>query len=123
AQRLGLRFINRIELPVGERNFEGFIMPHPVPPMMLNLPFQGFFQHEVFAVPGYPYTLTLVRTTSPPQDPQLKGLGLILDIDVSSVNTFALNDQELKRRLTEMRWLKNKAFFGSLTEKAVGMFR
>ena len=51
------------------------------------------------------------------------GIALILDIDVFTTHGFELDDSVLERRLSEMRWLKNKVFFGSITEKAFEMFR
>jgi uncharacterized protein (TIGR04255 family) len=51
------------------------------------------------------------------------GTGLILDIDVFTTQGFDLDESILGRRLLEMRWLKNKVFFGSITGKALQMFR
>jgi uncharacterized protein (TIGR04255 family) len=122
-QRVGLRFINRITLAVGDSQFEDYIHPHAVPPRNLDLPFYGFFYLDRLAVPGYPYNVNIVRTIELPQDPQLQGLSIILDIDVYSERQFELREELLLSRLSEMRWLKNKAFFGSVTEKALGNFR
>jgi len=50
-------------------------------------------------------------------------LALILDIDVFTTQPLELEQSMLVRRLLEMRWLKNKVFFGSVTEKALELFR
>ena len=52
-----------------------------------------------------------------------KGFGLLLDIDVFSTEPFDLRDDLLTQRLIEMRWLKNKVFFGSITEQALKSFQ
>jgi uncharacterized protein (TIGR04255 family) len=122
-QRLGLRFINRIALPVQETRFEGYLMPHPVPPQGLDLPFHNFFHHDTLAVPGHPYAINVVRTILSPQDPQTQGIGLILDIDVFATQRFELRRDMLESRLGEMRWLKNKVFFGSVTSDALARFQ
>lgn len=123
AQRIGLRFINRLVLPVQETRFEDYIEPYAQPPRNLDLPFLAFFHHDTLTVPGYPYAVNVVRTIQLPQDPRTQGVGIILDIDVFTLRPFE-NDRELTdKRLAEMRWLKNKAFFGSFTEKALKSFR
>jgi uncharacterized protein (TIGR04255 family) len=50
-------------------------------------------------------------------------MGLILDIDVFTTEPFAYDLATVIRQLGEMRWLKNKMFFGNLTSQAVERFR
>jgi hypothetical protein len=42
---------------------------------------------------------------------------------IVTTDTLELQDDHIERRLAEMRWLKNKVFFGSVTGKAVESFR
>jgi len=122
-QRLGLRFINRIDLPVDGPPPDDYLrMPSEV---LAGMPLSraGFFHRDVLAVPGYPYIITIVRTVQPIQVAGSKGFGLLLDIDVFSTESFELGGDLLKQRLDEMRWLKNKAFFGSITEQALESFQ
>jgi uncharacterized protein (TIGR04255 family) len=123
VQRLGLRFINRIALPPQEVRFVDYIRPHAQPPQGLDLPFQGFFHHDVLAVPGHAYAINVIRTVQPPQEPGSEGMAVILDIDVYVAQPFKPSRAELDHRLAEMRWLKNKVFFGSVTKKALKGFR
>lgn len=122
-QRLGLRFINRIELPLDGPRPDDYL--HMSVEVLKGLPLSraGFFHRDVLGVPGYPYIVTIVRTVQPIQVASSKGFGLLLDIDVFSTEPFDLRDDLLTQRLTEMRWLKNKAFFGSITEQALESFR
>jgi len=122
-QRLGLRFINRIVMPVRETAFEDYIQPRASSPQGLDLPFYNFFHVDQLAVPGYPYVIKIVRTLQSPRDPELEGVSILLDIDVFSERQFELRRELLLSRLSEMRWLKNKAFFGSVTKKALETFR
>jgi len=121
--RIGLRYINRIQLSPGELRFEDYIQPAPVPPSGLHLPFHGFMHHDALAVPGHPYTINIIRTIQPSGGNGAAGIGVILDIDVFTAQDFEPDDSLLGRRLLEMRWLKNKAFFGSVTGKALERFR
>jgi uncharacterized protein (TIGR04255 family) len=121
--RIGLRFINRIQLPPAELRFEDYIRPAPIPPAGLELPFHGFMHHDVLAVPGHPYAINIIRTIQPSTGNGGAGIGVILDIDVFTAQEFEPDEAKLVHRLLEMRWLKNKAFFGSVTEKALERFR
>ena len=122
-QRVGLRYINRIKLPPGELRFEDYMQPAPLAPRDLDLPFHDFTHHDTLAVPDRPYAINVIRTIQPQRDAGDSAIALILDIDVFTTESFDLDEALLGRRLIEMRWLKNKAFFGSITEKALETFR
>lgn len=121
-QRIGLRYINRIQLSAKEVDFEEYLHSPPAPPKGLDLPSSGFMQQNNHVVPGHSYILNIVKTAQPPEGPE-SGLGLILDIDVFTTKDFDLDDDVLRKRLLEMRWLKNKAFSGSITDEALALFR
>lgn len=121
--RLGLRFINRIKLPIGELQFEDYMTSAPQPPQGLDLPFAGFMHQNTLVVLNQPYIINIVKTIQPPSVDEGLGAALILDIDVMATQGYELDDgAELRRHLLAMRWLKNKAFFGSITDKAWTLF-
>ena len=78
---------------------------------------------DTLGVPGHPYAINVIRTIQQLNSNMSGGVALILDIDVFTTQAFDLDNAVLARRLLEMRWLKNKAFFGSITKKALKMFR
>ena len=119
--RIGLRFINRIELSPGDGDFERFIDPTPRPPREMDLPFFGFLHQETFAVPNYPYAINLIRTIQPPQG--TGGIAIIIDIDVFTLQGGVFTENRVVQMLEEMQWLKNKAFFGSVTDCALEVFK
>lgn len=121
--RIGLRFINRFLLPQGELSFEDYIQPAPVSPVGMDLPFRGFMHHDTLAVLGHPYAINVIRTIQSPPNSGGPGVALILDIDVFTTQGSGVDEAMLVRRLLEMRWLKNKVFFGSVTGKALEVFR
>ena len=123
VQRLGVRFINRIQMSPQETRIEEYIDPYPETPHDLELPFLNFLYRETLIVPGYNYGINLTRTLRIPQNRILEGTAIILDIDVFTMQPFPLDDADLGRRLTEMRWLKNKSFFGTITAKALEALR
>jgi len=121
-QRVGVRFIGRLELPPLNGEFEDYIDPAPKAPAGMELPFVGFLHHDTLAVPGYPYVVNIIRTIERPQDPT-QSFAVILDIDVGTLKPIPPNMSELQHCLSELRWLKNKAFFGSVTSKAVESYK
>lgn len=122
-QRIGLRFINRFQLAAGDVSFNQYIHPVPQPPQGLDVPFHAFLHQDTLAVPGHPYAINVTRTIQPSAAGKGEGVALILDIDVFTLQEFELDETGLSRRLHEMRWLKNKVFFGSVGQKAKSMFQ
>lgn len=117
--RLGLRFINWILLPRGSC-IEDYLQIIPKTPLGLDLPFAGFFHHDTLGVPGHPYAINTIRTMQPPQGSPAEGAGLILDIDVfTTTQPFEAQNALIEQHIEEMRWLKNKVFYGSITPKAL----
>lgn len=121
-QRVGLRFINRMVLSLDEQ-IEDYLQILPQKPKGLDLPIGGFFHHEALGVPGYPYAINIRRTIQPPDKPTIKEIGLILDIDVFTIEPFQPESDIIERYLAEMRWLKNKVFYGSIAPKAMERFK
>jgi uncharacterized protein (TIGR04255 family) len=70
-------------------------------------------------VPGYPYVLNIVKTVQPPHGSGSDGGALILDIDVFTTKPFEHRPADIEKHLAEMRWLKNKVFYSSLTKEAL----
>ena len=79
----------------------------------------GFFHQDNLLVTGHPYVINIVKTVQPPQGAGSDGGGLILDIDVFTTEPFEERANAIDKRLAEMRWLKNKVFYSSLTREAV----
>lgn len=114
-QRLGVRFINRITVPAGRISVENYFKGFPEELGDLGLIFENFLHRNVLLVPGHPYAMNIIKTVQPASAPGIAEPALILDIDVYTREAFKTSDEEIKRRLAEMRWLKNKAFFGIIT--------
>lgn len=118
--RIGLRYINRIQLPMGDLDFESYIQVSPSP-IELDFPVSGFMHQDSVVIPDHPYGINMIKTIQRPNPATNLGLGLILDIDVYTSAPF---DQgiDIEKCLAEMRWLKNKVFFGVVTPKSLEMF-
>jgi uncharacterized protein (TIGR04255 family) len=124
VERIGVRFINAIRLPPGELMFSEYI--HFYPPKFqvdLKLPFIRLAQEESMQVPASPYGVNITRAIRPPEQDEEKRLSIILDIDVYAQVPLQSDDSTLMRHLTDLRWLKNKVFFGSITENTVKLMQ
>ncbi|MDR5729828.1 MAG: TIGR04255 family protein [Terriglobia bacterium] len=121
--RVGLRYVNRIQLPFGEVNFEEYLQVSPSTPPELDFPISGFMHQDSVVVPNNPYAINIIKTIQPPNLTTGTGLGLILDIDVGTTQFLEMDDIKLGVHLSKMRWLKNKVFFGSIKRRSLEMFR
>ena len=119
VQRIGVRFINRIQLSSREVDLDDYIQPSPQPPRALDVPFAGFMHYDTLAIPGSSYSVNVIRTIQVSPQPQTRGAALILDIDVFTTQPFDLSVGVVEQRLPEMRWLKNKVFFGTITQQVL----
>ncbi len=111
--RAGLRFINQITLPeAAAGDLADYLTSPPQRPQGVALPLAHFLHHETLAVPGHPYAINLVKTLQQ-GEPEEKP-SLLVDVDVYTLEAAAASEEWLASRLAEMRWLKNKVFFGSV---------
>jgi len=87
----------------------------------LDVPFGFFFHEDLLSMNPLPY-LVKRRQTLDHQDPTTKP-SILLDIDVLTVGETPTDLASIETRLREMRWLKNKTFFGSLMKETIEGFR
>jgi uncharacterized protein (TIGR04255 family) len=120
VQRLGVRFINRIEVPAENLRLNDYLEGLGQPPA--GLPSASFLYRDSLGVPGHAYLVHVVRTVQAPE--QGAGmLALLVDIDAIDPEPSPAGARTIHRRLEDLRWLKNKVFFGSLTRKAMELYR
>lgn len=122
-QRLGLRFINKINVPMEPLDLDWYLTVSPRSPENLLLPLTGFLHTDTMLIPGHPLGMQITQTILPPQPTEDKLVGLVLDIDVFTLHPLELKVELIKTYLAQMRWLKNKAFFGSLKPQALERFK
>jgi uncharacterized protein (TIGR04255 family) len=120
--RLGLRYINRIELPIPFNDFRDFVRTAPdVAPGMPQGLSSLFMRLEI---PDEKRGLIAIITETlehPVGDG--KRLPFIFDIDIVRTAPFEPSSDRIWRTFEDMRELKNEIFFNSITERAKEMFR
>jgi uncharacterized protein (TIGR04255 family) len=116
--RLGVRFINRMNLSEGDSP-STFLKDHPRKPLDELLKSETFLYQDDYQVVGTPYRVKWVRTIQS----NIEGEQSVLaDIDVSC-GVYAADDLSgLLGRLAEMRQLKDRLFFSSITSAAEERF-
>lgn len=114
--RIGLRFINR--LATKQRQKIELADYYKRPPLLiegLNWPLSDYLHRDVLQVPGTSYSVNVIKTVQRTK----QEAGLLLDIDVFMQKSFNCGEIQISKYMDEMRWVKNKIFFSSLTEKAL----
>lgn len=121
VQRIGIRFINRIQINGNKIELEEYISTSPKSPMDMDMPTTGFLYQDIYGVPDSTYGITITRTAEPLTEPASSGINLIIDIDAYSDEVITPAEDKLTKILNDLRYLKNKAFFGTITEKTRGI--
>lgn len=115
-KRIGLRFINRIDIMQTTIELGDYYKYPPEPVRELGWPLNGYLHHDVIQVPETLYSVNLIKTV---QNNIPGKIGLILDIDVFMPKQFEFNELRIIECLEEMCWVKNKIFFNNLTQKLI----
>jgi uncharacterized protein (TIGR04255 family) len=119
--RLGLRYINRIEIPLPFLDFKEYILTTPEIAPGLPQAMTTFFMRMEIPEPSLDALVILTQTIEPVTED--KRLPLIFDIDVFRAGLFDVKSDEIWTIFEGLRNLKNDVFFKSLTDKAKDLFR
>lgn len=120
--RLGLQYINRLELPLPFHDFRDFITT--VPDVARGIP-QGlgtFFMRLAIPHPTRTLLAIITETMEAPVEEGAK-LPVLLDIDIVRQERFEPDSDAIWDTFEQMREYKNEIFFASITDKAKEMFR
>jgi uncharacterized protein (TIGR04255 family) len=119
--RTATRYINNLRLPIhpGDR-FEKYLTGLPSMPPDYPQSISGFLQR--FVIYDEPSGASAIVTQALEQVTTVGPLPVILDIDVYRETKFPADSLELWSFLTDLRQLKNRLFFGALTEAAMELY-
>ena len=122
VSRLGLRYINRIEIPLPISDFREYVKTAPDVAPGLPQGVSALFMR--LEVPDLTRGLMgiITETTLPPVD-EGRRLPFIFDIDIVSGATYEPSSPAIWETFEKMREYKNEMFFASVTERAKAMFR
>jgi uncharacterized protein (TIGR04255 family) len=120
-QRIGLRYINHIPIPQAGVALERILLtPVPVPKDSPDLVAE-LFSRIVLRDPENDIAGIVVTAVQPTPDP--RQANLVIDIDAyREVSSGPANGAGVERTLDALHELKNKLFFGSITEETAERF-
>lgn len=120
--RVGLRYINRIELPLPLVDFKEYLLTKPDIATGLPSMVSAYALQMVVHDPGTDCG-AVINQAIDPSGATPKSLPIIFDIDAFKVVDFTADSPEIWTLVDQLRILKNEVFFKSLTEKAKELFR
>jgi uncharacterized protein (TIGR04255 family) len=113
--RIEIRYVNRLEVPAAGIDpgiyFQGFGTP---PAGMARGPF--LHQDSLVHPALIQHVVNVIRTFEPPS-PSSPTLPLLLVLEAANADPFPDDRPTIARRLAELHWLKNHAFFSSVTDE------
>lgn len=119
VRRVALRFINRIELPQPVV-YQDYLNTFPRTGDGVAPALSGLFMRLVAPTDGDMVVITeAIDEAGATND----SVPVILDIDVSRQAEFLVDGDDAWRALDALRDVKNRVFFGSVTTKALELFR
>jgi len=123
VQRVVLRYLNRIALPLPMRDLREYCPLFPDLPPALPQGMSEFFMRVALPIADAP-CVSIVTLTFEPPVPGATTLNLIFDNEAAyGFNSLNVDTEAIWSKLAELRDLKNKVFDASLTEKAKELFR
>lgn len=133
--RIAVRYINRLMLPGPQLEFSEYLSAPPAlpgsatssltrlyPEIAVTPQFvSGFVSRVIIHDPDSHIATAVVQALEPPAEDQY--IPVILDIDVFDQNVSNLSADAVLTRFEKLREMKNRAFFGSITNKTFEMFK
>src|SRR5258706_284033 len=119
--RISVRYINPIPFPRPRIEYAHYLTAAPSIPIGAPRHVAAFASRLVLVDPQYRRDANVVQAMEPPNDPTV--LNVVLDIDAYEQDIADTSEESLIRRFEGLRNLKNQIFFGSLTPKALDLFR
>lgn len=121
VERIGLRYVNQIEVPDNPVDIERYFMVHPLRFTEMNLTLRNFIGRSEQYMEDDPDRLVVATFAS--AQPQLGGTAFILDLDAIAQNLQGVNAiDDLTRIVKELRWLEKDVFEASVTNEARTVF-
>jgi len=120
--RVATRYINRVELPIEGLDFDLYLAaPASIPKGLPEL-VSSFVVRTVVGDPESGSSIAVSQILEAP-NVETNRVPVLIDIDVFKVVDYSPDSEEIWKLLDTMRELKNRAFFGCLTQKALEMFK
>jgi uncharacterized protein (TIGR04255 family) len=121
-KRLAVRYINEIQLPMIDSSVElnEYLVNEPLVPRGIKSDISDFFNRIVIPFPKLSAKAVIIQALGEQTN---DSIFVILDFDVYCDDISIVETQDMWTYLDKLRDIKNQAFTGSLTDKALENFR
>lgn len=120
VNRIALRYINRIEIPIPLGDFSEYILTNPQIAPGLPQTLSHFFMR--IEIPKNEFGANAIITQTMQKPTESQKLPLILDIDVI-IDNYSTDMSEIWNDFEKLRNFKNDIFLKSITEKTKELFK
>ncbi len=120
-RKLGLRYINQIDIPEVPGEVEQYFRVYPATPPELAEPLTGLFMQFRCPQPSVRGELVLNQVLIPPAREGV--VSIVLDIEVDCIAEVPQSDAGLWQMLEQLRMRKNGIFEASITDRARELFQ
>lgn len=117
--RIAVRYINHLALPLLTGGLSDYLAAPPAIPGELPGSLKGFLSRLDIYDPSHQLSAHITQSS---EEVPGSNVTVILDIDAYRTGTFGVSREELVPVLESLRTFKNAIFFGSITERTVGMY-
>lgn len=116
--RIAVRYINTIELELPIKDFKRYLKAPPQIPKSLPQEVNQFLTRVVIHEKDVSANIVQAMPVSSKPD----RIGILLDIDVFKKKESGFNNEDMWSEFEELRRLKNRIFFNSITEETARLF-
>lgn len=121
VDRIALRYINRIEIPLPFDDFSEYILTNPQIAPKLPQSLSHFLMR--IEIPNNEIGAVAIITQTMQKSTESQKLPLIFDIDVIRTNSYTEKRSDMWNDFNLLRCFKNEIFFNSITEKTKELFK
>jgi uncharacterized protein (TIGR04255 family) len=122
-KRVATRYINEIMIPLMENatiEYDEFVENGPKLPRQMGESLENYFSRLTIPIPDIDAHAIVILSLDAFRGNEAP---IVLDIDVFKERTEELTENMVWEYLDRLREVKNKIFFGSITEKTIGLLR
>ena len=120
--RVAVRYINRIEIDLPMADFDNFLLAPPIVPRGLPQLVENFVTRVVVPLPSE-HAHVIITQGSEAVDQGRATLPIVIDVDAFKEDSFDPVGDTIWKTLEYLRTVKNDAFFGSVTAKALEKYK
>jgi len=121
-KRVGVRFLNRIEIGLPIKDFSDYLYSPPVISEKLPQAVVAFNQRIVLPNKEIE-AIAIINQSLDGAEHEKNIVPVILDIDVGKIGSYEASDENLLKILRSLREYKNDIFFGYITPKALEKYK